>query len=254
MPLPSNAHTGVSALARSLGVSDQSVRTRVRRGLTLEQAAEEIRENARRRAAGLPVHGKAPVDYMKALEGREYVPARRGKIKTDGPTVVSTPVSTPSVPPVGPTPTSKPDSRYPNLAAFPDRPANGDTVSSIGPPASPVPRFTTSLPDMHIGMARDEMARAQAFAQVLKEQGLAAQAQFRAQEMDGKLIDRAAVYQGVSNVVVKARDILTRIGPEQRDRLAATSDPVECERIVMGEILRALEVLTLYTASIAAGQ
>lgn len=238
----------LTQIAASLGVSLQSLSSRLRKGMTLEEASEEIRENARRRAAGMPVGGKAPVDYMKALEGREYVPARRGKVGTGAGANGPAPTSTTAVPPVGPT-ASKPDSRYPNLAAFPDRPtnghANGDTADRS---TGPGPRFTTSLPDMHIGMGRDEMARAQAFAQVLKEQGLAAQAQFKAQEMDGKLIDREKIYSRMANVVVKARDILTRIGPEQRDRLASCTDPVECEKIVQTEVLRALSVLKEFTA------
>lgn len=240
-----NAHSGVSALARSLGVSDQSVRVRLRKGLTLEQVAEEIRENARRREAGMPVKGKAPADYRKALEGQEvgskpgpegrsYTPANR---KATGKSFVVPPTPQSALPPLLP----KPDSRYPKLDRMPEESdgyangPNGSTLSS---------RFNFTAPAAaHAGMSRDDLYRAQALAQVLKEQGLAAQAQFKARQMDGELIDRAATYGRMANLVVKARDILTRIGPEQRDRLAACTDPVECENIVQGEVLRALSVL-----------
>ena len=53
----------------------------------------------------------------------------------------------------------------------------------------------------------------------------------------------AEVELWAKGMVIKAREALSRIGSELRDRLAAETDPVECERLVESEIRRALDEL-----------
>lgn len=62
--------------------------------------------------------------------------------------------------------------------------------------------------------------------------------------MVGELIDRAETFARYADIIVKVRDIFLRIGPEQGDRLATCSDPVECAKIVTGEVLRGLGVMS----------
>ena len=47
----------------------------------------------------------------------------------------------------------------------------------------------------------------------------------------------------VAGMIVRARDILTRIGPELKDRLAQETDPHKCERLIVTETTRALNEL-----------
>jgi hypothetical protein len=62
----------------------------------------------------------------------------------------------------------------------------------------------------------------------------------------GLLVDKEAVNAFVAGQIMKAREILLQIGPRTRDNLAKIDDPIECERLVMGEINRALRELALY--------
>jgi hypothetical protein len=47
----------------------------------------------------------------------------------------------------------------------------------------------------------------------------------------------------VAGMIIRAREVLVRIGPELKDRLAQQPNPHECERLVMGEVHRALNEL-----------
>jgi len=49
-----------------------------------------------------------------------------------------------------------------------------------------------------------------------------------------------------AGMIIRARDILLRIGPELRDRLAQETAPVKCDEMVTAEIARALSELSEY--------
>jgi hypothetical protein len=53
----------------------------------------------------------------------------------------------------------------------------------------------------------------------------------------------------VSGMIIRARDILTRIAPELKDRLAQETDAHKCEQLVAGEVRRALNELAEFKPS-----
>lgn len=65
---------------------------------------------------------------------------------------------------------------------------------------------------------------------------------------EGRLVDIAAVNAWVAGMIIKARDLLLRIGPEARDDLARQMDPIECERIVRDKVNEALEQLAQFNS------
>lgn len=54
----------------------------------------------------------------------------------------------------------------------------------------------------------------------------------------------------VAGMIIRARDILMRIAPELKDRLAQQSNPHECERLVDSEIRRALAELSEFRPTV----
>ena len=82
-----------------------------------------------------------------------------------------------------------------------------------------------------------------AAAVLRKEIALADQQEIKAQQMAGELVDRAEIDRWVSDMIVRTRDTFLRIGPEQGDRLAATSNPVECAKIVTDTVMHGLEAM-----------
>ena len=50
----------------------------------------------------------------------------------------------------------------------------------------------------------------------------------------------------IAGMIMRARDILLRIPPELRDKLAQEDDPVRCEELLMEEIHRSLRELAEY--------
>ena len=65
----------------------------------------------------------------------------------------------------------------------------------------------------------------------------------------GELVPIAEINAYVAGMIIRARDILLRIGPELRDRLAQEADPVACEGLIDGEVQRALRELAEYEHS-----
>lgn len=53
----------------------------------------------------------------------------------------------------------------------------------------------------------------------------------------------------VAGMVIRAREILLRIAPELKDRLAQQSNPHECEKLVADEVKRALNELAEFKPS-----
>lgn len=59
----------------------------------------------------------------------------------------------------------------------------------------------------------------------------------------GELAPIGEINAFVAGMIIRAREVLTRIGPELKDRLAQELNPHECERLVAGEVERALKEL-----------
>lgn len=80
-------------------------------------------------------------------------------------------------------------------------------------------------------------------AQLRKERALADQQEIKARQMAGELVDRDEISRWVSDMIVRTRDTFLRIGPELGDRLAVTSDPLECRRLVTDKVMEGLEAM-----------
>lgn len=74
---------------------------------------------------------------------------------------------------------------------------------------------------------------------LLKWEGVRKQ-RFENSVREGNLVPVGEINAWVAGMIIRAREILTRIGPELKDRLAQETNPHQCERLVMGEVNRAL--------------
>jgi hypothetical protein len=101
---------------------------------------------------------------------------------------------------------------------------------------SPVSRFTTSERTFADAKTKREYIRLEREALQLKR-------------FKGELAPIGEINAWVAGQIIRAREILMRIGPELKDRLAQTSNPHECERLVNYEISRALNELSEFRPS-----
>lgn len=58
-----------------------------------------------------------------------------------------------------------------------------------------------------------------------------------------QLVPLAAVNAWVASMILRSREVLTRIAPKLRDRIAQTTDPVTCEEMIRKEVDQALSEL-----------
>jgi hypothetical protein len=61
-----------------------------------------------------------------------------------------------------------------------------------------------------------------------------------------ELVPIAEINAFVAGMIIRAREILMRIAPELKDQLAQQANPHECEKLVAGEVFRALNELAEY--------
>jgi hypothetical protein len=80
-----------------------------------------------------------------------------------------------------------------------------------------------------------------------KELALAQLNELELAQKKSELISFADVNHFESTNIIRARDILLRIAPELRDRLAAETDPIKCGEIIDAEIYRALSELKVFS-------
>jgi hypothetical protein len=59
----------------------------------------------------------------------------------------------------------------------------------------------------------------------------------------GELAPIGEINAWVAGMIIRAREVLTRIGPELKDRLAQQTSPHECEALINAEVRRALSDL-----------
>lgn len=62
----------------------------------------------------------------------------------------------------------------------------------------------------------------------------------------GELVSVADVNQWVAGMILRGRDVLLRIGPELKDKLALETDPISIEQMIDSEVRRALRSLQEY--------
>ena len=75
----------------------------------------------------------------------------------------------------------------------------------------------------------------------LREQELAIKA--------GELAPISEINNHVAGMILRSRDILLRIGPELRDRLAQESDAITIQKMIDAEVFRALAALSEFHGS-----
>ncbi|HEY4359415.1 MAG TPA: hypothetical protein VGN17_00500 [Bryobacteraceae bacterium] len=83
-------------------------------------------------------------------------------------------------------------------------------------------------------------------AQRRKEIALASLRELELQVKQGDLAPIAEVNAWVAGMIVEARNILLRIAPDLRDRLAIETDPAAIDRLIAAEVDRALAALAQY--------
>lgn len=203
---------GASAIARAFGVSDGMIGVRLRRGETPEQIC------AYYRAQGL---GKPTPKQAGSATVRSSVYQGANKVKP---------------------PQSQPQSQSyrPQLPSTPLTPEEqGDDA-----PAEPSAGLGW-IPGAAAEMVSNEFATLNA-AKIRKEVALADKHELDLAERRRELIDREKVNLYVSGMITRARDMILRVPGELRDRLAASANPVECERLLKKELTHALAALREY--------
>ena len=83
-------------------------------------------------------------------------------------------------------------------------------------------------------------------AQRRKEVALASLRELELAMEKGELVKVAEVNAFVSSMILRARDILSRIAPELCDRLAKETDPSRIRELIDAEVLRALTQLSAF--------
>lgn len=117
------------------------------------------------------------------------------------------------------------------------------------PPPSPTPRTARStrvspieeIEDIE-GLVGEEMESFSA-AERRQKIAMADEREILVAQRAGELIPKIQVQQQISGMIVRARDLIRRIGPEIQDKVAAETDPVKCGRLISEKADRVLEML-----------
>jgi hypothetical protein len=83
-------------------------------------------------------------------------------------------------------------------------------------------------------------------AQLRKEQALADLRQLEVWEKRGQVAPVGIINVFMAGQIMKARDVLTRIGPELQDRLAVETEPGKCLALIDREVRHALDRMSLF--------
>lgn len=117
------------------------------------------------------------------------------------------------------------------------RAARSQQTKSAAFPAADVRQEVASEPES--GTSYSEAVRVKEWIRVEKEKlNLARQR--------GELAPIVEINAWAAGMIIRARDILLRIPPELRDKLAQEDDPVRCEELLVAEIHRSLGELAEY--------
>jgi hypothetical protein len=81
-------------------------------------------------------------------------------------------------------------------------------------------------------------------AQARKERALADLRELELSVKRGELIEADQVNQWIAGMILRSRDVLLRIAPELKDKLAQESDAITIELMIDAEVRRALDQLS----------
>jgi hypothetical protein len=204
-------NVGVAALAREVGLAEPTVTVKLNRGMTPDQIRAQQAEKRGIGAGGL-------TDSEKGRSG-------------------------PTAPKQGERGESRSSYVPPNQRRRP-----GVRPRPLPPDLPPKPAHTYAPPSGKLVAEVPTANGHESFYQARerKEIALADEKEFRVRQMQQELVPVVQMNAWMSGNILKARDIGLRIGPELRDRLAAETDPVECERMVAAEVERMLEALRTF--------
>jgi len=117
-------------------------------------------------------------------------------------------------------------------------------------PAEPAAQLPDATPEpVAANPGADGNAAGYAAARALREGYLAGLAKLQYEERLGKLIEADEVRLAIGQVITMARERLLAIGSELRDRMAATKDANECQRLIDERVRRALSDLANFDFS-----
>jgi hypothetical protein len=204
-------NVGVRALAREVGLAEPTVTIKLNRGMTPDQIREQQAVKRRVGKAGLTDQENGKSTGKKTGKEDSGFRSYSPSNPKAGKMKEPTAVVAPSpAPPLVPPPTK--------------------VVAEVGP---------------------DTVKQRESFyeARERKEIALANEKELMVMMRRGDVAPIVQVNAWFSGCIIKARDILLRMGPELRDRLAAEVDPVECEKLILAEIERALEAMRLFPVS-----
>ena len=88
----------------------------------------------------------------------------------------------------------------------------------------------------------DSVAEAQRLLAWYKVEG----AEIEMRKQQGELVELRPINLYLAGCITRARDVFLRIGPELRDRLAGTSDPITCDEMITAEVHRGLREMSEY--------
>ena len=240
MPQGRFVNINVSSLARELHMANSTVSIKLKAGMTPDQIREHARVRTAKIKAGVPVSGSMTPEMRKAtgaLTAGDVL--KKMQMQEDEQSDIDRLAGRPPAKQleldglrrrfkVAPIPGSidpAVEQLVDTVAVKPNGKANGRAAGMSA--MSPVTREIEVLAE----------------AQRRKETALADKAELDVLQRRGELVPLATANAWFAGAVVKARDILLRIGPELRDRLAVETDPIRVEAMVVEEVVRALSML-----------
>lgn len=221
---------GIAQFARDHGVTERSVSIALGRGQSFDQIAERARMKA-----GIPK--KVILDRKKAgagvgtgtgagdvIETGGYISAREMRERKK----------------------ETLESRV--KGAIVDK--SGRNGGSTGGKIHGNPRVFTSE-DLDDNVPRDpETGETYPQAKIRHEIARANERELIVAQRRGELAPVVQMNRWFSGCILQARDIFLRLGPELRDRLAASTDPAECEQLVLEEVTRGLRAMRVFSSGV----
>ena len=205
---PPRQNFGVNALARELGISGAAVSARLKKGQTVEQirlaiASRTGDQRGPKKTRVWVGNNYVPLKMAEAAAESVLSPGRKVSWKHDRPVVSGVPVPVPAV----------------ETGVGSTRAVGGDELNGHGDDES-----------YNEALRREKIAAAN-----IRE--------IQEEKQRRELVPIVHVNAWFAGVVVKAREMGLRIGPELADRLALTTEPGKCAEMVSVEVRRMLGVL-----------
>lgn len=208
---------GGAALARELGLHSSYVNRKFAEGMTEERLRAQVAKNSavrktKKKSVARTLANKKGKSLITSEQAGGYAPVR-GKTKlalpTDG-TVVMPPDLSPRRTVAAPVP--------PETDEYEIDPSDEEAVADA---------------NYYKARARNEQAKARERELIVAQR-------------ESAMVYRSQVDIWVRGMILKARNMLTRIGPDLQDRLAMETVPAKCGKLVSDEIQQALEALVEY--------